>query len=151
MQVMAEHQPTAAPARKPIAFALTALGVLYMWHTTLYLFAAGSSEDWPTIARAFAMSVWFPFLLVPFVYAVAFLMTCESILTMLPFFNGRKRLLLRVTTATIIGCRFSLRLASGFTGQWRNRMGQARQYGEARGLMAEYRSSVRTARSVHRP
>lgn len=142
MQLVAQRMPNGAAVHRLVTGVIAVLGVVYLWRTTAHVVAEWHTEDWEVIWRVFAMSVWFPALLIPFVYSVAFVMETEVVLKMLPFFNSRKKPPVRVRLAIVLGLRLSIRYASGFAGPWRSRLARVEGFREARRLMGEYRRIV---------
>lgn len=142
MQLVAQRMPNGAAVHRLVTGVIAVLGVVYLWRTTAHVVAEWHTEDWEVIWRVFAMSVWFPALLIPFVYSAAFVMETEVVLKMLPFFNSRKKPPVRVRLAIVLGLRLSIRYASGFAGPWRSRLARVEGFREARRLMGEYRRIV---------
>lgn len=123
---------------------LVLIGLFLLVMTTI-----GLVNDWPSqgelvgIGLTFAMSIWLPLALLPFIYVLAFYAACESLFVALSFFNDRKEPHWKVRFAILIGFRGSVRFASNFTGRWRHDVAQLTSYRAARRVMAEYRASVR--------
>jgi hypothetical protein len=118
------------------------IGVYLIIYTTRQLSLNSAAVTLSDEAAKFALSVWLPVTLIPFIYVLAFIMHSEMILTMLPFFNGGRKPALRVQLACIWGLRFSTRLAIEFTGSWRRQIVQAASFRDACELMDEFREAV---------
>lgn len=114
---------------------MTALGLVGNWPDQRELAGIGST---------FAMTIWLPLALLPFIYVLAFYAACESLFVALPFFNDRKKPHWKVRAAIWLGFRCSVRYASNFTGHWRHDITKATSYRAARRVMGDYRASVRT-------
>ena len=121
---------------------LTVVGLGLLAFTTANLIGTWDEQDLGLILRTLMLSVWFPFALLPLIYVVSFYAQAQLVFVMLPFFNDRKPLPLRVRLAVLLGLRFSTRYAASFTGEWRSRVGKLRSFKETRRLMSEYRAST---------
>jgi len=121
--------------------ALTGVGLFA--YTTTQITLNWQTYDLLELIGTFALSIWLPVLLMPFVYVLAFLMHCEMILVRLPFFNDKKKPKLRVRLALLAGLRFSTRLASSFNGIWLSRIAQASGFRDGRRVMRGFRTSLR--------
>jgi hypothetical protein len=91
----------------------------------------------------FAVSVWLPLALLPFIYVLAFVMHCESIFVRLPYYNQKKTPQLRVRFALLLGLHFSARLASSFTGKAPAEIARAKGFRVALRIMRSFRQSLR--------
>ncbi len=127
---------------------LGVIGLAVLTYTTLQLVFRWNEQDLDQILRTLAVSIWYPFALLPFIYSVSFYAQVQQLFTMLPFFNDRQQLPLRVRMAIFIGFRFSTRLAGAFNGQWRMRAGVLRSFRETRALMKEYREQMKVKKSL---
>lgn len=148
LQATAQRMPNGRVAHLLASSLLVALGAAYLWRTTTYLVGEWRTEDWEEIGRSFAMSVWLPGLLIPFVYLVAFVAATELLLKMLKFSNRRVAPPVRVRLACLIGLRFSLRYATALKGEWRGRVARATGFREARAVMAAYRDEQRVRKAA---
>lgn len=150
--VGAERIPNSGAFRRVAGVTLVALGAMYVLRTTAHIANDWRTEDWDTTWRVLALSVWFPVLLIPFVYACAYLMACEGILVLLPFDNDHRRPPLRVRVAVLLGLRMSVRFATEFSVANRRQIARATGFQQARRIMADYRSEARVAqRASARP
>lgn len=143
LAVVAQHNPEHRPAGKLVN---GLLGLIALWlfvHTTKTIISNWDGGAWSDAAKSLVLSVWLPFALIPFVYAFAFIMHAETILTMLPFFNERKKPKLRVRLAGVWGLRFSTRLASEFGGRWRGELARSGGLRNARGVMRDFRAAAK--------
>lgn len=121
---------------------LVVIGAGLFIYTTVNLVVTWSQQDVVLILRTLALSVWFPFVLLPFIYVISFYAQAQLVLMMLPFFNDRKKLPIRVRLAILLGFRGSTFYAASFNGEWRVKAGNLRKFGQTRTLMADYRSRV---------
>jgi len=95
-------------------------GVCLLIKTTVDLQTIWRAEGPSGVLGPLLLSIWFPILLLPFVYTLSFLMHLEGILIGLKALNGQKPIRLRAFISLLIGLRFSVKYASLFTGYWRN-------------------------------
>jgi len=121
---------------------ISLIGLGLLVYTTVNLIASWSEQDLNLILRTLLLSMWFPFALLPLIYIVSFYAQTQLVFVMLPFFNDRKPLPLRVRIAIFLGFRGSTRYAASFIGEWRSRVGKLRGFRETIRLMSEYRASV---------
>lgn len=118
---------------------LAAIGWLLLMITTFNLLENWQDMDLKTTGLTFAMSIWLPMMLLPFIYVLSFYAATESIFTMLPFFNERAKPNWKVRLAVFIGFHASVRYASNFTGQWRADVASLTSYRATRDVMRRYR------------
>ena len=128
--------------------AITGMGLFI--YTTVRIALNWQIYDLSQLLSTFALSIWLPVLLMPFVYVLAFVVHCEMILVRLPFFNGKKKSKLRARWALLVGLRFSTHLASSFNGIWLRRIAQARGFQEGLRVMQEFRKSLRAEAKAER-
>ncbi|MGJ9412886.1 hypothetical protein ACHAAC_09270 [Aeromicrobium sp. CF4.19] len=143
LAVVALHNPEHRPVGKLANGLLGFIGLWLFVYTTKTIISDWDGGAWSDAAKSLILSIWLPFALIPFVYAFAFIMHAETILTMLPFFNDRKRPKVRVRMAGVWGLRFSTRLASEFTGRWRGELAQSGGFRDALRVMTEFRAAVK--------
>jgi len=110
---------------------------------TIHLIKKWDTYDWPQVIDSFALSIWLPIALIPFVYVFAFFMHCQLILKMLPCFNEKKVPRLRIRLALVLGLHFSTRFASLFTGKWRGEIARTDTFRGGRRVMRKFRRNVR--------
>jgi len=143
-----KHRPGGKPAARVVDMFLGVVGIGLLIFTTYQLVTDWNLQDFDQIGRTLALSVWYPFTLLPFMYAVSFYAQTQLLFVMLPFFNERKPSPLRVRWTIFFGFRFSTRLAAAFTGKWRMRAGELRTAQETRQLMREYRGHMRMRKAL---
>lgn len=119
---------------------LVVIGLLLLTITTVHLLGNWQDLDLKTTGLTFAMSIWLPLTLLPFIYVLSFYAATESVFTMLPSFNERKKPNWKVRLAVFIGFHASVRYASDFTGQWRADVASLTSYRATREVMRRYRS-----------
>lgn len=142
LAVVAQNNPEHRPVGKLMNGLLGLIGLWLFVYTTKTIISNWDGGAWSDTAKSLVLSIWLPFALIPFVYAFAFIMHAETILTMLPFFNDRKKPKLRVRMAGVWGLRFSTRLASEFTGRWRGELARSSGFRDACRVMAEFRAAL---------
>lgn len=111
--------------------------------TFVSLVAGPADLDWTRESRTFAMSVWLPFLSVPFVYVFALVTATEMALLRLKWGNGKAKPPLRVRAAMVMGFRGRLLYANRFGALWPNKVGRSTTLRDARRAMGDYREAVR--------
>jgi len=124
-----------------VLLGVLALGLVIS--TAVTLFTEPKSFDWLHELKAFALSIWLPIALIPFLYFLAILMQIESSLVRLKMHNDRKNPL-RIRLALVIGFRGSLRYAKRFSGHWITDMSAQRTFRGGLALMRRHREAVRT-------
>ena len=122
---------------------LGGIGLLLFATTTIDFIDHWKQEDFQGILRTFAMTIWLPIALLPLIYIGAFLMQYQTLVVMLPFNNGRKKISFSVKLALLLGLHGSVHLALNLIGDWRRRLMEAGSYREARLIMAEYRTETK--------
>lgn len=143
LAVVAHQRPEHRPVETFADGLLAIIGLSLVAYTTRLVF---STWDGRTVAEALGtlwLCIWLPLALIPFIYLFAFIIHCESILTMLPFVNEQRQPPLRVRLAGIWGLHLRTRLASDLTGHWRRNLTQSNNWREALGTMREFRRAVR--------
>ncbi|RZS59499.1 hypothetical protein EV141_0726 [Microcella putealis] len=138
------HMPEARKFARffEIVLGLIAIGLLIS--TTVTLMSDTRTFDWLYELRAFAVSVWLPIALIPFVYVAALLMQIELGLVRLRMHNKQLPPPIRVRLALILGLRGSLRNASRFSGLWITEMAAQRTFKGGLAFMKRYREAVKT-------
>lgn len=139
----ASHMPEAKKVARffEIVLGLIAIGLLIS--TTVTLMSDTRTIDWLYELRAFAVSVWLPVALIPFVYVAALLMQIELGLVRLRMNNKQLPPPIRVRLALILGFRGSLRYASRFSGFWITEMAAQRTFQGGLAFMQKYREAVK--------
>lgn len=122
-----------------IVLGLIAIGLLISTTVTVMT----EAFDWLYELKAFAVSVWLPIALIPFVYVAALLMQIELGLMRLRLHNDRERPPVRVRLALVLGFRWSLRYAARFSGLWITDMSAQRTFRGGLAFMRTYREAVR--------
>lgn len=141
--VVLQHQSGGDTVLKVCSFLLGTIGIGLVIYVTIRVVIEFDSFDWGGQLRLFALSVWLPLALIPFVYLLAIFMSVEGALVRLRFNNSRVPPPLRVRIALLLGLRGSLLYATAFTGHWLTRMAGERTFRSARRIMRDYRSAVR--------
>lgn len=118
LELVARHQgEKTRPVANGASFLITAIAIFLLWTTTSWFIDNWGSVDQSQLWLSLAMALWFPLVLLPFIYVVAYAMHCESTLKMLTFFNDRKRPKLGVRLGYLVGTHGSARFASGQIGR----------------------------------
>lgn len=124
-----------------ILLGLLAIGMLIS--TTATLFSEAKTFDWLQELKAFAVSIWLPVALIPFLYVLALLMQVEMGLARLKMHNNRKHPPLSVRLALILGFHGRLLYAQRFSGLWITEMSAQRSSRDGSSFMRKYRAAVR--------
>lgn len=140
---LGKSDPRNAPVVKLANAILALIGIGLIIYVTVRVVTAFDTFDWNGEARAFALSVWLPLALIPFIYGLGLLMSCEATLVRVKRHNKMETPPLRVRLALLLGLRGSLRYATGFTGLWLPRIANETLFTSARQAMREYRQIVR--------
>lgn len=143
LAAVAQHNPEHRPVEKLVDGLLGLIGLWLFVYTTKTIISNWGAGAWSDAAMSLVLSIWLSFALVPFVYAFAFIMHVETVLTMLPFFNDREKPKLRVQLAGCWGLHFSTRLASEFSGRWRAELARSGGFRDARRVMNDFRAAVK--------
>lgn len=122
--------------------ALSAIGVFLVVHT-IRTVLGWSTDDRSDALAGFAVSVWIPVALIPFLYCAGFAMKVGQIFSMLPILNDRRRVTLRVRASCLVGLRGSTRLASELIGSWRAKIAHAEGFTDGLRIMHDFRRAVR--------
>lgn len=112
-------------------------------YTTTQFIKKMDSYAWDSVIASFALSVWLPLALLPFIYVFAFVMHCESVLVTLPFFNNRQVPKIRTRLGFLLGLHFSTRFAALFIGKWRGEIAHTETFRGSLDVMRQFRREVR--------
>ena len=118
-----------------------ALGLII--YVTVQIFTNFSGYDWEREASTFALSVWLPLSLIPFIYLIGVIAALDGALVRLRFHNNKEKPPIRVRLALLLGVRSSLRYATGLSGHWLPRVATETSFSSARRTMREYRRAIR--------
>ena len=122
-----------------IGILLGVLGVgLLVWTVILTIQQLGQT-DWMAALMGFALSIWLPLIMFPYLYAAAFYAASETDLTMLRFTNGAPK---RVQLAAFLGLHFSLKWAAAFRGN-EYPVGRLKTFRDARQAMRNFRVGIK--------
>lgn len=147
LSVVSKRDPRTAAVGRFFDVLTTLIGIGLLAHVMIRVITDFNEFDWEREATAFALSVWLPISLIPFIYVFGVLSSCEETLVRAKFLNGRQMLPLAVRFAFLLGVRGSLRYATNFAGCWLLELGKQKSFRDASRTMREYRRSVRyTAR-----
>ncbi len=116
---------------------LTGSGLI-VW-TTVQTVNAWDRLDAPALLSQLALSVWLPFTMFPFLYAVAFYAATEVILKRLLWMN--MKMPLRARLGVLVGLGGSVRWAKELTGRYHH-VAQATTFRQALSEMRDFREDV---------
>lgn len=119
------------------------IGIALLVSTTSTVLRTYDSVDWLHEVQSFAVSVWLPIALVPFLYVTALAMATESTLNVLRVHRRSSTPSLSVRLALVVGFRGSLRYAKRFSGTWITEMAEQRSFKTGLAVMRDYRTAVR--------
>ncbi|MDD2818715.1 MAG: hypothetical protein PHN51_07965 [Candidatus Nanopelagicales bacterium] len=108
------------------------------------------SYDWTEEARTFALSIWLPIALIPFVYIWGFRMACELTLLRVRWQGEDRSVPRRVQLAIVLGFLGSLRYATRFKLHWIGDLARETSFRGAWRAMREFRRAVRVNRRAER-
>lgn len=120
---------------------LLVLGLIV--YVTVQVINRFTELDWGEKASAFALSVWLPAMLIPFIYAVGLIASCEATLVRAKYHHDRNGLSLPVRLGFLVGVHGSLRNATSFTGLWLTELATQTSFRQTLRMMRQYRRSVR--------
>jgi len=121
---------------------LTLIVITLLITTTTTVVNNVGGIDWLHESKAFALSIWLPVALIPFLYVTALTAAIEMAIVRLRLHNDRKSPPLRVRLALIFGFHSRLLYAKRFSGLWITEMSAQRTFHDGRAFMRKYRSAV---------
>ncbi len=122
-----------------IGIVLGLLGVgLIVWTVILTVQQFGQT-DWTAVLLGFALSIWLPFVMLPYFCAASFYAASELDMTMLRFKNNTPK---RVQLAAFLGLHFSLKWAAAFRGK-EHPVGRLKTFRDARQAMRDFRAATK--------
>src|SRR5699024_5321441 len=150
LTIIGKHDPKTAAAGKLFEGLTGLIGIGLIAYVTIRVATRFNELDWEHEATTFALSVWLPVSLIPFIYVFGLIASCEATLVRAKFHNGREALPFAARLAFVLGVRGSLRYATYFTGRWLPELAKQKSFRDASRTMREYRRSVRNnARQNH--
>lgn len=150
LAVVAERDPKTAAVGKFFEILTGLIGIVLFACVTIRVATRFDEFDWEHEATAFALSVWLPVALIPFIYVVGLIASCEGTLVRVKIHNGRESLPFAAKLAFVFGVRGSLRYATYFSGRWIPEFAKQKSFLDASRTMREYRRAVRSnARQNH--
>ena len=119
---------------------------LIAWTTVQTVVNWADLDAWNT-ALQFALSVWLPFAMFPFLYGIAFFSATESLL-------GRFSILSKVMPmcarlGVVVGLRFSVRWAKALNGRY-NSIAESKSFREALHEMRDFREDIERREALER-
>ncbi|HYF97167.1 MAG TPA: hypothetical protein VD947_03975 [Patescibacteria group bacterium] len=117
-------------------------GIVLIIKTTADFKKILASEGPLEIFEPLILTVWFPLMLIPFVYIFSLVINIQSLLKGLSAISNDP-IKLRVIAALLVGLRFSVKYASSFIGHWRMDITEISTYRETQKLMHRFRQNVR--------
>lgn len=108
------------------------------------------SYDWTEEAHTFALSIWLPIALVPFVYVCGFCMACELALFRVRWQGEDRSVPRRVQLAIVLGFLGSLRYATRCKSHWIGDLASETSFRGAWRAMGAFRRAVRGNRRAER-
>lgn len=123
---------------------LAIIGFSLFLSTAYNLVASYENLDFEMTAKAAALTIWLPILLLPLIYASTYITQIQLILAMTKYFNEDKAIPIFVKFALLLGLRGSPQLASKFNGIWRSRLAKTINFKSARRLLSQFRESCKS-------
>lgn len=118
---------------------LLLIGIALIAWTTVHTLNNWDKLDWPELLAQLALSVWLPFAMFPYLYAVAFYAATEVILKRLLWTN--KGMPLRARLGVLVGLHGSVRWAKELTGRYHH-VARAKSFRGALSEMRDFRDDV---------
>lgn len=125
-------------------------GICLLVKTTTDIQEVWSREGAEGVLSPLLLSIWFPLMLLPFVYALSFVMYLESILLGLRALNNQKHIGTKAFFALLVGLRFSLKHARCFTGRWRMKFLEMHGFKDRLSVIAAYRKDTQKREAEER-
>jgi hypothetical protein len=139
---MAPRTPEGKRAARFFEILLGILAIGLIISTTVTLFTEAKSFDWLHEFKTFALSIWLPVALIPFLYVLALFMQIEMALVRMKMHCDRNHPPLRVRLALVVGFHWRLIYAKRFSGLWITEMAEQRTFRDGRAFMRKYRKAV---------
>lgn len=117
--------------------------------TALRLATEWAALPWGGIRDSFLLSIWFPVLLIPFIYVLALYAAYEQVVVMLPFFVDGRRTRLRTVLALIVGSRLRTAYASRVVGHWRREIAETSSFRAGLAVMRAMRADLRSRQAQY--
>jgi hypothetical protein len=136
------RKPEEAIVTQTFKVILSLIVITLLITTTVTVVSNTSRIDWLHESKAFALSVWLPIALIPFVYVTALTAAIEMAIMRLRLHNDRKSPPLRVRLALVVGFHSRLLYAKRFSGLWITEMSEQRTFSDGRASMRKYRGAV---------
>lgn len=143
LAIVGKKNPKTAPVGKFFETLTALIGIGLLAYVTAKVASHFNEFNWEREASTFALSVWLPISLIPFIYLFGLMATCEATLVRMKFHNAGKALPLSTRLGFLLGVRGSLLYASTFTGHWLSQLANQKSFRDASRTMREYRQSVR--------
>lgn len=143
LAIVGKRDPKTASVGKFFEVLTGLIGIGLIAYVTIQVATRFNEFDWEREAMAFAVSVWLPFSLIPFIYLFGLIASCEATFVRAKFHNKREALPLSARLAFLFGVHGSLRYATSFTGHWLPELAKQKSFRDALGTMRGYRQSVR--------
>lgn len=148
MSVMGKRDPKVKPVKKLGDWLLFLIALALALNTANEL-----ATNWATLDKAetllsFVLPVWLTFGLLPFIFLFSLFCNYEVAATRVRLCAKAQRVPWKAKLAMVLGFRLSnhdLRSFGGGTADWQ--LAHAESLGEARGIVAEYRKSLREAKA----
>lgn len=143
LATVGKREPKTASVGRFFEILTGLVGVGMIAYVTIRIITHFGDFDWRGEGVAFALSIWLPLALLPFIYVFGFIAACEATLVRAKFHNGKNKLPLRVRVGFVLGTEGGLRFASSFSGLWLTALAEQRTLHETVRMMSDYRRTVR--------
>lgn len=147
---VASRDPRMASVGRTLGIVVAMIVLAQVVNVAIQVSSHRTEYDWGEQTASFALSLWLPVTLVPFVYCLAFGAASEMALMRLRWHSQARPAPARVGLALLLGFRGSLTYATTFQSPWISRVAAETSLRAALRVMKEYRESVRTNRRAEK-
>ena len=141
VQAVAKSKSKYRSAYKLSTFMLSTIGLFMAASLTYQLFSNLNAHDWLFELRAFLLTIWFPALALPFLFALAYFSSFELMYRRLRVIASDVPFSYRLVL--IAAFSFRMKYARHFAGMWAFKLKDCRSVKEVRVLLKDYKRDLR--------